>query len=290
MSYTYPVDVKALWGERKSQFVNFGVPQEEVNRLIDVVTDMWTDGPGGWCYEWSQLADRYAQAGDARLAVLAYGGARFPCLATADKSAALQHQIEQYGLAAKDFPVSYERRFVTTKYQGKIVEVPVHILSEHDATNDTPVLVATGGIDTLKVDLHLQWVTYVLGAHVRVVAVDIPGTGELSNIAMTRGSTEILDQVVAFARTLTTGKVGQLGMSFGGLFAAHAGLHSSRRRRRRRRWPGFDRVRPRQCREAALRDERTSSATPSASPRSPPSSKPCKPEPSSNWTTCSPPT
>jgi esterase FrsA len=100
----------------------------------------------------------------------------------------------------------------------------VHILSETGATKDTPVLVVTGGVDTFKMDLHQMWVTYVLGAHVRVVAADIPGTGELTHIPASRPSTEILEQVVAFARTLTTGKTGQLGIRYGGYFSAHAGL------------------------------------------------------------------
>ena len=224
MSYEYPVDVKSLWSERAPQFVSLGTLKEEVDHLVATVTDMWADAPGGWCYEWSQLADRYAKSGDALHAFLAYGGARFPCLADAAKATAHQHQVEQYVLSAKDFPVAFERRVISTKYQGEIVEVPVHILSEHDATDDTPVLVVTGGVDTFKMDLHDMWVTYVLGAHIRIVAADIPGTGELNDIPLTRKSTEILDQVVAFARTLTTGKVGQLGMSFGGYFSAHAGL------------------------------------------------------------------
>lgn len=224
MSYEYPVDVKALWSERAPQFVGLGTAREDVDRLAEVVTDMWADGPGGWCYEWSELAQRYADSGQPYRASLAYGGARFPCLADAAKVTAHEHQLEQYILAAKDFPVTFERRVVSAKYQGEIVEVPVHILSETDATKDTPVLVVTGGVDTFKMDLHQMWVTYVLGAHVRVVAADIPGTGELTHIPASRPSTEILDQVVAFARTLTTGKTGQLGISYGGYFSAHAGL------------------------------------------------------------------
>jgi len=99
MSYEYPVDVKNLWSERAPQFVSLGTSKEEVDRLVNTVTDMWADAPGGWCYEWSQLADRYANSGDAHLAFLAYGGARFPCLADAAKVTANQHQIEQYELA-----------------------------------------------------------------------------------------------------------------------------------------------------------------------------------------------
>jgi len=224
MSYEYPVDVKALWSERAPQFVGLGTAKEDVDRLAEVVTDMWADSPGGWTYEWSRLAQRYADSGQPYRASLAYGGARFPCLADAAKATAHQHQLEQYILAAKDFPVAFERRVVRARYRGEVVEVPVHILSERDATRDAPVLVTTGGVDTYKMDAHQMWISYVLGAHLRVVACDIPGTGDLIEIPTSRASTEVLDQVVAFARTLTTGRVGQLGFSFGGYFSAHAGL------------------------------------------------------------------
>ena len=224
MSYEYPVDVTALWSERAPIFKNLGVPTSDVDRLVEVVDDMWADRPGGWCYEWSRLADRYATSGDAWLAVAAYGGARVPCLANDAKATAHRHQIEQYQFAAADFPVTFERRTLTARFRGEIVEVPLHILAEPDATESTPVLVVTGGIDTWKMDLHQMWVAYALNAHVRVVACDIPGTGELTHVPLTADSTAIIDQVVAFAHTLTTGRVGQLGMSFGGYFSAQSGL------------------------------------------------------------------
>jgi len=63
MSYRYPVDVKALWSERASQFVSLGTASEDLDRLAQVVTDMWADAPGGWTYEWSNLAQRYAESG-----------------------------------------------------------------------------------------------------------------------------------------------------------------------------------------------------------------------------------
>ena len=124
-----------------------------------------------------QVADRYAAAGQPWLAALAYGDARYPCLANEPKKVALQRQIEQYTLASKDFPVTFDRRVVTTRFNGEVVEVPVH-----------------------------------------------PGTGELTYIPMTPDSIEIVDGLITFARTLTTGKVGHLGVSFGGYFAAHSSL------------------------------------------------------------------
>jgi esterase FrsA len=224
VSYTYPVDVADLWRERAPQFVNLGIPQPEVDRLIEVVDDMWADRPGGWCHEWSALAARHAEAGHPHLAATAYGGARFPCLADEARVIAHQRQVEQYSLAAPGFPVAFERRWATTRLHGGIVEVPVHVLSGPDATASTPVLLVSGGIDTWKMDLHPIWISYVLGADVRVVAFDIPGTGELTHVPLAPATTEIVDGLIAFARTLTTGKVGHLGISFGGWFSAHSGL------------------------------------------------------------------
>jgi esterase FrsA len=224
MSYTFPVDATTVWSERAPQFVNTGMPKDEVDRLGEVVVDMWIDGPGGWCHEWSRIADRYARNHQPQLAALAYGCARFPCLADRARVTAYQHQIEQYTLAAEDFPVTFDRRIVTTHLHGDVVEVPVHVLGGREATDATPVLLASGGIDGWKMDLHELWVSHVLAAGVRVVAFDIPGTGELSHIALTPGSSQIVEGLVTFARTLTTGKVGHLGLSFGGWFAAHSGL------------------------------------------------------------------
>jgi esterase FrsA len=224
MTYTYPVDPADLFLERTAFFVSLGVPAPEVERLSKAIDDMWADRPGGWCYEWSRLAARYAESDQPLMAARAYGIARFPCLADASRSVAHQRQLEQYVLAAEDFPVSFERRIVTARVGSRIVEVPVHVLSEPGATDDTPVVLASGGIDTWKTDLHDMWVALVRGAHVRIVAFDIPGTGELTDVPLTPASTEIVDGMVAYARTLTTGKVGQLGVSFGGYFSAHAGL------------------------------------------------------------------
>ncbi len=104
MSYEFPDDPKATFAERTPQFVGLGFPKEEVDRLAAAITDMWADAPGGWCYEWSQLAERYIDSGETWMAALAYGNARFPVLADDAKKAAMGHQLEQYIASSKDFP------------------------------------------------------------------------------------------------------------------------------------------------------------------------------------------
>ena len=81
MSYQFPVDPHDLFTERTAQFVNLGLPKADLDQVRERVIDMWADAPGGWTYEWSRLASRYAESGDPYRASLAYGGARFPCLA-----------------------------------------------------------------------------------------------------------------------------------------------------------------------------------------------------------------
>lgn len=224
MTYQFPVDPSDLFEERAAQFVNLGLPADEVAHLRAAITDMWADAPGGWTWEWSRLAQRYAARGEHYRASLAYGGARFPCLADPARAAAMAHQVEQYTLAAPRFPVSFERRIVTARYHEAVIEVPVHVLSPFGAGADTPVLIASGGIDTWKMDLHPMWEALALGAKVRVVAFEHAGVGELTHIPMAPDTQEIIDGLLDFARTLTTGKVGHFGLSFGGYFSAQTGL------------------------------------------------------------------
>lgn len=94
------------------------------------ITDMWTDAPGGWPFEWSAFARKYSEAGNPLLASFAYGFAKFPCLANDARRTALQHQVETYLKAAPGFPVKFERRILALPYQGGTVNLPVHLFSK----------------------------------------------------------------------------------------------------------------------------------------------------------------
>jgi esterase FrsA len=224
MSYEFPVDPDSLFEERAQAFIDLGVPAEEVTRLRATITDMWADSPGGWTYEWSQYAARCAAEGEHYRGALAYGGAKFPCLADPAKALALTHQLEQYTLAVPAFSVAFDRRVVPTRYRDGNVDVPVHVLSSPGSGADTPVLIASGGLDTWKMDLHQLFTALALGAHVRVVGFEHAGVGELTSTPMAADTGQIIDGLIEFARTLTTGRVEHLGLSFGGYFSARSGL------------------------------------------------------------------
>lgn len=51
MSYTYPIDAPAMFTDRTHQFVGFGLPAADIDRVRAATTDFWADGPGGWPHE-----------------------------------------------------------------------------------------------------------------------------------------------------------------------------------------------------------------------------------------------
>jgi esterase FrsA len=224
MSYEWPVDVDNLFSERYPQMIKVGVPAQDVDAVRAAITEMWPDAPGGWVYEWSALAARYAAAGAHQLAALAYGYAKFPTLADTAKRVAFAHQLEQYLLAAPGFGVDFDRRILQLPYQGGHTEVAVHILTAAGLPADAPVLLISGGIDTWKMDLHGMFVLMALHTRARVVAFDIAGTGE-SSVPMTPdGGAEMVRGLAAEARTMGNGTVAYLGFSMGGYYSARSGL------------------------------------------------------------------
>jgi esterase FrsA len=226
MPYQWPLDPRELFAERYPQMVNTGLPAQDAEAMQTAITDMWPDAPGGWVFEWSQLGARYAEQGNETLATLAYGWAKFPIIADDAKGKALQHQLEHYLLAAEDFPVDFDRRFVELAYEGSSTRLPVHVLAAPNLPLDAPILIASGGVDSWKMDLHALFVAFALNTRTRVIAFDIPGTGECP-IPLNRNSVEMIDGLVAHARELGDGRVAHLGISMGGYFSAATGLSAT---------------------------------------------------------------
>jgi esterase FrsA len=221
--YIYDISAADMFEDRTHQFEKFGIPLDDINRVAAATADMWADAPGGWPYEWSKLAAEYADRGDHYFASLAYGCAKFPCLTDAARVRAMQNQLEQFQLAAKDFPVGFERRIVTVPYRGRTVDVPVHLYSSDGDYANRPVLIASGGVDTWKMDIHPWWVAFTSNAGVTTLAFDHPGTGETS-IPLDQHADEVIRGIADYGRSLGDGRVAHFGASFGGNFSAMSGL------------------------------------------------------------------
>jgi esterase FrsA len=223
MGYEYQMDVKALFEDRFAEFVGLGIPNTEVMEMQAVITDMWTDAPGGWVYEWSQLAQKHADANEMLLASLAYGCAKFPCLANDARRVALQKQLEAYLAAAPHFPMKFERRLIDLPYKGAETTVPVHFYRSTGQYDSQPVLLFNGGVDTWKMDSHGIAIALAQHLPITVIAFDQPGTGE-TQVPLVPEADEVVLGLVAEARRIGNGKVAHFGMSFGGNYAAMTGL------------------------------------------------------------------
>jgi len=223
MAYTYPIESKKMFEDRLSQILNLGIPHEDLDALQPIIKDMWADAPGGWVYEWSMLATRYSEKGDHYLSAIAYGWAKFPCLTNKAKSKAMQLQIEQYLKAAPKFPVTFERRILKIPYGKKIVDVAVHLLGGPANRKQSSVLLASGGVDTWKVDCHPMLLALTQGTGLTVMAFDMPGTGE-TEVPLSGAADEIIMGLIREARSIGNGRVAHFGMSFGANFSAMTGL------------------------------------------------------------------
>lgn len=221
--YTYDIDPQAMFDDRTHQFEKFGIPLADIEKVRGAVTDMWADAPGGWPYEWSTLAQVYARRGDHGLAAYAYGCAKFPCIADGTRARALAKQLEEYQLAAKDFPVKFERRVLELPYRGGTVVLPVHLYSPDGDYAARPVLMAQGGVDTFKMDFHPFAIAFTMNAGVSTLTFDNPGTGE-SPVPLDGHADEIISGIAEFARRIGDGRVAHFGMSFAGNFSAMSGL------------------------------------------------------------------
>jgi len=223
MGYTYAIDTKAMFKDRFEQFVTLGIPRAEVEEMADVITDMWADAPGGWPHEWSRLAERYVALGQSYSASLAYGCAKFPCLADETRRMALANQVTSYLAAAPGFPVKFERRLIDVPFRRATAQLPVHLFSADGRLDQHPVLLFSGGVDTWKMDVHSLCIIMAQRLGVTVMAFDQPGTGE-NPAPLTVEADESVLALVAAARRVGNGKVIHFGMSFGANYAAMTGL------------------------------------------------------------------
>ncbi len=222
--YTYPIESEAMFDDRAAQFIGFGIPATDVQRMRETITDMWLVGPGGWVREWSQLAAGYAANGDHYLASLAYGCAKFPCLADPQREDALAQQVEEYLVASPSFPVRFERRVLTVPYQGATVDVPVHLYTTASEYADRPVILFSGGVDTWKMDIHPSLIAAATHSGATILSFDMPGTGEIAHVPLAAAADEVVLGIVEAGRELGNGKVGHIALSFGGNFSAMTGL------------------------------------------------------------------
>jgi esterase FrsA len=217
--FVFPVETEDWFEERTSQFISLGIPRKVVNSVRAKVSDPWADEPGGWVYEWSQAAERARSEGDHLLAVHCYGAAKFPTLNTPSREAAFAKQLDEYKIASRRFKPEFRRQTVAADYRRGTTAVPVHVFRRRRRRLNS-LLVLTGGVDTLKMDLHFLANMIAQRTGLTVAAMDMPGTGE-SEVALAQDADEIYASVAQTLRSeFHADRVGIFGLSFGGHWAA----------------------------------------------------------------------
>ena len=92
-----------------------------------------------------------------------------------------------------------------------------------DSFDAGPVLIFSGGVDTVKMDVHNWCITFADRAGATVLAFDMPGTGE-NPVLLGPASDAVIQNLVTAARGIGNGLVAHFGISFGGNFSALTGL------------------------------------------------------------------
>lgn len=226
--FAFPLDPQDLFTERAAQMNKWGIPRATILRMQDAITDAWSDGPGGWTHEWSKEA-RSAELEDRwLLAAALYGAARFPVACTESRREALRKQVECYVRASPSFPCAFERLEFSIRTTDGVQHVPAHFFSplHVSAADKLPVVLLSGGVDTYKMELHRLATLLVKLGGVRVVAIDMPGTGETGGVMSPR-SHEVYEGILDNLAPLGSVKRGILGISFGGHWAAKLALRNT---------------------------------------------------------------
>ena len=220
--FTFSVDARELFAERRRQFRGWGVPDEVIEAVESRVTGVWEDGPGGWTTEWCRQAGELEAQERWLDAALTYGAARFPCLATAARVAAYERQLAAFARAIDRAPDGTVRQeLVPVTYRETRLALPVHRYPSPQARARATLLL-TGGVDTWKVELHRMATAFQQLGELDVVVFDMPGTGEC-DIALAPDADVVYTQVAEAVRR--PGRpVGVMGISFGGMWAAKLAL------------------------------------------------------------------
>jgi len=217
-----PLDI---FNDRMGQWMASGIPTDILLKAKSNIKTMWTQGSGGWNFEFSLLAQDAEIQKQYLIASLLYGLAKYPCLVNSLSRRAYQHQLANYLQASKTFPFQFERRVALVPYRGITTPVTYHVMFASNPKK-SPVIIRSGGIDTYKMDTHASAADLAKKLDVNVVLIDIPGTGE-SQVQLAPDNDEIYRGIINEIRPLGNGKVAYFAYSFGAYWAVRLAFENA---------------------------------------------------------------
>lgn len=222
--FEFPVNAEDWFDERTEQFAGLGIPLAVIEAVRARTDDPWRDAPGGWTHEWSAAAEQLLANGDPLTASLCFGAARFPCLNTSGRRVAHDRQLDAYLAASRNFNTGFRRLEVDAEYRGAGTPVAIHLFESRRRPKPAAI-VLSGGVDTWKMDLHRIAARITRFTGISVAAMDMPGTGE-SRVPLAPDADRVYAEVVGAVRRMTGAvRIGFLGLSFGGHWAAKLAIN-----------------------------------------------------------------
>lgn len=218
---------------RLAQWVARGADWDIVYATYYRIERFGDSGPGSWIYEWSKSAAFYGAMGGKQEAAghfnearesyleasLLYSVAKFPTNATPAQRAAFALHLEFYLRAGKYFDSPLQ--VVNVPYlDGQIVGY----LHMPKGASRPPLVIWTNGIDTHKADAYQRLLPF-LKRGMAVLTFDSPGTGEGYMWKASAQSGAMYSAVYDFMekdKRIDGARIGLLGISFGGHYAARA--------------------------------------------------------------------
>jgi dipeptidyl aminopeptidase/acylaminoacyl peptidase len=222
------------WAPR---FVANGVDANDLQQLARTI-QRWED----WSPAWSALADARARMGEEAEARgnLTSAGEHYVAAAMLyhfGKFMAVRHP-EQLRAGHERTVRTYQRGLPLYEFPGERVEIPYEdghaipaILRKPWHGPRAPVVILSPGLDSVKEELH-YYGNDLLRRGLAVLAIDGPGQGESEFDLPLRPDYEVpIRYVVDYLETRTdvdAARVGMLGVSLGGFFAARAAAFEPR--------------------------------------------------------------
>ena len=189
--------------------------------------------PGNWSYEWSQQAMSYQKKGneytEQGLLILAkeafysasqlYSVASYPHLKTDELS--IQAQALAFKCYRESLKLSPDMVFkeVMVPFNGKQIKCCLHL---PDTETIKPVVIVSGGMDTLQCELFPLFEKQLAPAGIAMLTVDLPGIGYSSGIKLDQDSSDLHQAIIHYLKEVPWvdhDRIALMGMRFGGNIA-----------------------------------------------------------------------
>ena len=213
-----------------------------------VVANLTSKDPELWAAEWSRVAKPYEDAGgkheqagrfdEACAAYLQaytyYATGRYPVPHSPGKMQCFRKSLELYERAGRYFEPALER--VEIPYGDKTI--PAYLRLRRDGAKH-PVVINFGGIDGFKAEAF-EYEESMHGAGLTTCAIDMPGVGE-SPIRASTTADSLFSAVLDYLEERPEAdakRIGMVGRSFGGYWAAKMAFVEAQRLRASVVWGG----------------------------------------------------